>query len=182
MCTGKNEVMLLETATFGDHRGYFRETYRRSHLAELLGPEVDFIQDNQSWSAKAGTMRGLHFQLPPRAQAKLVSVVSGEIYDVTVDLRPKSPNYGQWESFILSAENGRRLYVPAGFAHGFLTLTDNVLVCYKASDYYAPECDAGLKWNDPSLNIDWPLNGRELVISDKDAALPLLAEIKTIDW
>lgn len=174
--------MLLETATFGDHRGYFRETYRRSQLAELLGPELDFIQDNQSWSAKAGTLRGLHFQLPPRAQAKLVSVASGEIYDVTVDLRPNSPNYGRWESFILSAENGRRLYVPAGFAHGFLTLTDNVLVCYKASDYYAPDCDAGLKWNDPSLNIDWPLNERELVISDKDAALPLFSQLKTIDW
>lgn len=178
----KHEVMLLETNTFSDHRGYFRETYRRSLLTDLLGPEIDFVQDNQSWSAKAGTLRGLHFQLPPRPQAKLVSVACGEIYDVTVDLRPKSPTYGQWEGFVLNAEKGQRLFVPAGFAHGFLTLTDHVLVCYKASGYFAPECDSGLKWNDPDLKIDWPLNGREVIISDKDAALPLFSQLKAIDW
>jgi dTDP-4-dehydrorhamnose 3,5-epimerase len=176
------EVILLETRTFSDHRGYFRETYRRAHLRELIGREIDFVQDNQSWSARAGTLRGLHFQLPPRAQAKLVSVASGEMYDVVVDLRLESPNYGQWLGFVLSAENGRGLLVPEGFAHGFLTLTDNVLVSYKTSEYYAPECELGLRWDDPVLNIEWPLNSRDLVISDKDSVLPLFSELKAIDW
>lgn len=175
-------LLLLETSTFSDHRGYFRETYRRERLLELLGREVDFVQDNQSWSKKAATLRGLHFQLPPRAQAKLVSVASGAIYDVAVDLRLESPTFGQWAGVVLSAENGRQLFVPEGFAHGFLTLTDNVTVAYKTSGYYAPECDSGLKWNDPTINIQWPLNGLEPVISAKDSDLPLFSQLKSINW
>jgi dTDP-4-dehydrorhamnose 3,5-epimerase len=182
MSSGYSEVVLLETRTFSDHRGFFRETYRRKALAELLGREIDFVQDNQSWSARAGTLRGLHFQLPPQAQAKLVSVAWGEIYDVAVDLRPESPNYGQWQGFVLSAENGRQLLVPEGFAHGFLSLTDNVLVSYKTSAYYAPDCEAGLRWDDPKLGIDWPVGGRDLIISDKDAVLPLFSELGALDW
>lgn len=182
MNTAMEGLLLLEINTFSDHRGYFRETYRRERLAELLGREVDFVQDNQSCSQKAGTLRGLHFQFPPRAQAKLISVASGEIYDVVVDLRPGSPTYGGWEGYILSAENGRQLFVPEGFAHGFLTLTDQSIVCYKTSGYYAPECDSGLKWDDPTLNIHWPLNGRAPVISAKDAELPLFSQLKSIDW
>lgn len=182
MSSGHWEVMLLETATLNDNRGYFRETYRRSRLGGLIGREIDFVQDNQSWSARAGTLRGLHFQLPPRAQAKLVSVAWGEIFDVAVDLRLKSPNYGQWQGFVLSAENGRQLLVPEGFAHGFLTLTDNTLVGYKTSDYYAPGCDAGLRWDDPGLDIDWPLKGRDLIISAKDSALPFLSDLGAVNW
>lgn len=175
-------LILLETKTFSDHRGFFRETYRHREWADRLGRAVDFVQDNQSWSEKAGTLRGLHFQFPPRAQAKLVSVSGGEIFDVAVDLRAGSPTYGQWAGFALSAENGRQLFVPEGFAHGFLTLADQTVVSYKVTDYYAPDYDSGLRWNDPDLNVIWPLNGKDIIISGKDAELPLFADLKPIKW
>ncbi len=169
-------LVLLETRTFSDHRGYFRETYRQDRLTEILGRRVDFTQDNESWSKSAGVLRGLHFQRPPHVQAKLVRVVRGAVFDVAVDLRAGSPTYGRWEGFELTADNGRQLFVPEGLAHGFVTLVDDTVVSYKTSDFYAPECEGGLRWNDPDLAIDWPLKGREPIVSEKDGLLPFFSQ------
>lgn len=158
---------------FGDARGWFSESYSRRRLADL-GIDIEFVQDNHSFSAAKGTLRGLHFQLPPHAQAKLVRCIAGAIWDVAVDIRAGSPSYGGWVAAELTASGGEQLYIPTGFAHGFVTLTDNTEVAYKASDYYAPDCDGGVVWNDPDLAIEWPLSSREPALSDKDKALPLL--------
>lgn len=162
-------------ARFGDSRGWFTESYSRRRLAEL-GIDIEFVQDNHSFSATRGTLRGIHFQSPPHAQAKLVRCTAGAIWDVAVDLRSGSPTYGQWVAAELTASGGEQLYVPGGFGHAFVTLTDNVEVAYKASRYYAPECDGGIVWNDPDVAIDWPMADLEPVLSAKDEALPGLKQ------
>lgn len=167
-------LVLFEAKTFRDERGFFRETFRASEF-ETLG---NFVQDNESLS-KAGVLRGLHFQRPPRAQAKLVRVARGRVFDVAVDLRPASQSYGRWAAHDLSAENGRQLFIPAGFAHGFMALEDNTVLSYKVTDYYAPDCDGGVKWNDPHIAVEWP-RFCEPIVSAKDAALPSLAELGRI--
>lgn len=169
-------VLLLEPRKFGDARGFFSETYNRRQLASL-GFEAEFVQDNQSLSVEAGVVRGLHFQSPPHAQAKLVRVVRGAILDVAVDLRRGSPTYGEHVAVELSAENWRQLLIPTGFAHGFATLEPNCEICYKVTDYYAPDHDHGLLWNDPDLGIDWPVAAEAAILSDKDRAQPRLAGI-----
>lgn len=163
---------------FGDARGWFAETYQRDRF-KALGVDADFVQDNHSLSREAGTLRGLHFQTPPHAQAKLVRCLRGRIWDVAVDLRRGSPSYGQWVAAELTAEGGEQLYVPAGFAHGFLTLEPDSEVAYKTSDFYAPECDAGIAWDDPDLAIAWPLAGSAPLLSDKDRKLGPLKDFDT---
>ena len=158
-----------------DDRGWFSETFRENRLREL-GIGCRFVQENQSFSKRAGTLRGLHFQLPPSAQAKLITVAQGRVLDVIVDVRNGSPTYGKHVSVELSSESGHQLYVPIGFAHGFITLEDDVIVVYKVSDYYAPACDKGIRWNDPDIAFPWPVREDEIVISDKDRNLPLLKE------
>ena len=164
-------VVILTPARFGDARGFFSETWSRRRLAEA-GIDIDFVQDNHSVSARAGTLRGLHFQSPPHAQAKLVRCGRGALYDVAVDIRRGSATYGQWVGVELSAENGRQLLIPAGFLHGFVTRADDTEIVYKCSDYYAPDCDGAVAWN--SVGIDWGLTG-DPVLSAKDAAAPALA-------
>lgn len=162
-----------------DDRGWFTETYNSQSLAES-GVDVVFVQDNHSMSRPAFTLRGLHFQLPPRAQAKLVRCVQGRIFDVAVDIRAGSPTYGNWVGATLTAEGGEQLLVPAGFAHGFLTLEPDCEVIYKCSDFYAPESDAGLLWNDPQIAVDWPLPlHEEVILSEKDRKQPRLAEFES---
>ena len=167
----------LEGHTLTDTRGYFRETWRESRLADVLGRKIKFIQGNESLSLKAGVIRGFHFQKSPFPQAKLVRVNWGAIYDVAVDLRYESPTFGQWWGFELSAENGNSLFIGEGFAHGFCTLLENTVVSYQVTNYYAPECDAGIKWNDPKLNINWLLPPGGAIISSKDETLPCLSDL-----
>lgn len=158
---------------FGDNRGWFSESYNARKLAEA-GIADRFVQDNHSYSAQIGTLRGVHYQIPPHGQAKLVRCVRGRIWDVAVDLRAGSPTYGQWHGAELSADNGHQLYVPVGFGHGFVTLTPDCEIMYKVSDYYAPQHEGGVCWDDPDLAIDWPQQG-DPVLSAKDAALPPLS-------
>lgn len=169
---------LLRAPRFGDARGWFMETYSEAR-ARAVGFDVRFVQDNQSFSAQTGTIRGLHFQRPPHAQAKLVRCVRGSIMDYAVDLRRGSPTYGEWVGGKLTAEGGEQLFVPIGFAHGFITLEPDVEVAYKVSDVYAPDCDGGIAWNDPAIGIDWPLPTSGAVLSDKDKALPFLTEFES---
>lgn len=168
-------VLLLKPRYFQDPRGYFVETYnlRAAHMAGL---NAEFVQDNQAFSHQRGTVRALHFQVPPHAQAKLVRVLRGSIYDVAVDLRAGSPTYGHWTAATLTAERGEQVFVPRGFAHGYCTLEADTEVTYKVDDYYAPDCERGLIWNDPDLAIDWPVNASEAVLSDKDLKLPRFAD------
>lgn len=168
-------VVLIKVPRFGDARGWFSETYSERR-AESAGIDVRFVQDNQSFSAAAGTVRGLHFQRPPQAQVKLVRCVRGSIMDYAVDIRRGSPTYGKWVGAKLTAEGGEQLYVPVGFAHGFVTLEPDVEVAYKVSDFYAPDCDGGIVWNDPTIGIDWALPEGRAVLSDKDKVLPTLAQ------
>jgi dTDP-4-dehydrorhamnose 3,5-epimerase len=168
-------VKLLKSRRIEDERGWFVETYNRKRLVEL-GVDVVFLQDNHSMSRAAGVLRGLHFQRPPHAQAKLVRCVRGRIWDVAVDVRAGSPTYGRWEAAELSADNGLQLFVPVGFAHGFVTLEPDAEVEYKVSDFYDPACEGGLAWNDAALALPWPLPAGGPVMSDKDRALPGLAE------
>lgn len=168
--------LLVSARRFGDARGYFSETYSRRDFAALGIPE-ELVQDNQSLSLPAGTIRGLHFQAPPRAQSKLVRVLRGRILDVAVDIRHGSPTYGRHVAVELSAENGLMLYIPVGFAHGFCTLVPDTEVAYKVSDTYAPDCDRGLAWDDPALGIDWGVAPGSAVLSDKDRRHPRLAEL-----
>lgn len=166
------EVILLEPKVFGDDRGFFMESYNKRMLAEL-GIQHDFVQDNHSRSAK-GVLRGLHYQLQ-QAQGKLVRVVSGRVFDVAVDLRKGSPNFGRWAGFELSAENKRLAWIPPGFGHGFLVLSDTADFLYKATDYYAPEHERSVLWNDPAIGIQWPLDGEPL-LSGKDREGKLLKD------
>jgi dTDP-4-dehydrorhamnose 3,5-epimerase len=167
------DVLLIEPKKHGDERGFFSETYNARVLAEA-GFTALFVQDNHSRSPRRGTVRGLHFQAPPFAQDKLLRVTRGAILDVAVDIRRGSPTYGRSVAVELSAENWRQLLVPRGFAHGFQTLTDDCDVLYKVTDYYAPQAEAGLRWDDPALGIAWP--GIEAFINDRDAAWPALAD------
>jgi dTDP-4-dehydrorhamnose 3,5-epimerase len=167
---------VLRPRRYTDHRGWFSETFHEQRLRDR-GITCHFVQDNQSSSEKAGTLRGMHFQIPPAAQAKLISVVQGRIIDVVVDIRRGSPTFGKHVSTVLSAATGEQLYVPVGFAHGFLTLEDKTIVLYKTSSYYTPTCERGVLWDDPNLSIDWPVKKNEVILSDKDRSLPLLAEI-----
>jgi len=173
--TSISDMCIIETTVFGDDRGYFMETYHKQAFEEI-GLKMDFVQDNQSSSAK-GVLRGLHFQRK-HAQGKLVRVIRGEVFDVGVDLRKGSPTYGKWEGIILSGENRRMLYVPEGFAHGFFVLSDMAEFTYKCTDFYIPEVEGGIIYNDKDIGIDWPVKGGEVKLSEKDKSLPTLAECK----
>jgi dTDP-4-dehydrorhamnose 3,5-epimerase len=170
-----NVPRIIVPKRYVDERGWFSETFHERRLHDV-GITCRFVQDNQSNSKRAGTLRGLHFQLPPAAQAKLVAAVKGRILDVAVDVRRGSPTFGKYVSTELSSESGRQVYIPIGFAHGFLTLEDDVVVMYKASDYYAPAHDSGIRWNDPDIAFPWPVKGANIITSDKDQRLPLLKE------
>ena len=165
-------VRILEPHVFGDARGWFMESWSKKKM-EDAGIFVDFVQDNHSFSAQKGTLRGLHYQLNPMAQAKLLRVSRGAIFDVAVDIRLGSPTYAKWVGVELTAENYRQLFIPRGFAHGFITLTDDVEVQYKADNLYAPDCDGNIRWDDPEIVVEWPIP--PVVLSEKDAAAPLLA-------
>jgi len=161
-----------------DDRGWLSETFRETRLRDI-GIFCHFIQENQSYSKGAGTLRGIHFQVPPAPQAKLITVLRGRVLDVAVDVRRNSPTYGKFVSTELSAESGRQMYVPVGFAHGFLTLEDDARVLYKVSDYYAPEYESGIRWNDSELAFPWPIKDADIILSSKDKQLPLLKEFSS---
>lgn len=163
-------LLVIEPRVFDDDRGYFFETFNLEKFNEATGLRPDFVQDNESFSS-ANVMRGLHFQVPPKAQAKLVRVTRGSVLDVAVDLRKGSPTYGQHQGIKLSAENKKQFYIPEGFAHGFLTLEENTIFSYKCTDFYSNECEQALRWNDPELNIDW--GDVDPVVSEKDRNAPL---------
>jgi len=171
-------VVILEPQVFGDSRGWFMESWSEKNMEEV-GLNVRFVQDNQSFTAKKGTLRGIHYQQNPMAQAKLVRVVRGAVVDVAVDIRKGSPTYGQWTAVELSAENKRQFYLPQGFGHAFLTLTDDVEFFYKCDNLYSKECDRNIRWNDPQINVDWKalgLESPEPMLSEKDANAPLLKD------
>jgi dTDP-4-dehydrorhamnose 3,5-epimerase len=172
------EVLILEPQLFGDERGFFFESFRKSRFAEAVGREIEFVQDNHSRSIR-NVLRGLHYQTAPHAQGKLVRVISGEIFDVAVDIRPQSRSFGCWTGATLSAANFRQIWVPAGFAHGFVTLSDTAEVMYKTTDYFAPSHERAILWNDPRIAIDWPIEG-EPILSGKDATAPLLADARDL--
>jgi dTDP-4-dehydrorhamnose 3,5-epimerase len=171
--------LLVEVRRFGDHRGFFMETYSQRDF-EAVGIPERFVQDNHSRSAAVGTLRGMHFQIAPHAQAKLVRVLRGAILDIVVDLRRASPSFGRHVSCHLSGETGEQFYVPAGFAHGFVTLEPDTEVAYKVTDYYAPECDRGLAWDDPELALPWPELPGGPVLSDKDRVHPQLRDLPPV--
>ena len=171
------EVLLIVPVRHGDSRGFFSETYSRKTLAQA-GFDKPFVQDNHSLSGKRGILRGLHFQRPPHAQDKLVRVTRGSVFDVVVDIRKGSPSFGQWVGAELSDENWRQMLVPAGFAHGFLTLTEAAEVLYKVTDDYAPECEGGLAWDDPDIGIDWPVPAQEILTNARDRQWPKLSELE----
>ena len=172
-----SDVIIIEPSVFIDERGYFLETYNQNKFEEAVGM-TSFIQDNESKSSK-GVLRGLHFQKPPFEQAKLVRCIEGEVLDVAVDIRKNSKTYGQHIAVILSGENKRQLFIPRGFAHGFLVLSDNATFAYKVDNTYAPEHDAGIRWNDKELSIQWSMKENEVTVSDKDALLPILSDFIT---
>jgi dTDP-4-dehydrorhamnose 3,5-epimerase len=172
------QVILVGVRKFPDSRGHFLETYRKTDFAEF-GIGCEFVQDNQASSTQAGTIRGLHFQVPPHAQAKLVRVLRGSVYDAAVDLRRSSPTYGKWCGARLTADGGEQIFVPRGFAHGYCTLEPETVVAYKVDNYYAPQSEAGLIWNDPAIGIDWSIPAQSVLVSDKDAKLPSLGFFDT---
>ena len=169
-------LYIVEPKVFGDHRGFFMESWSK-RVFEAAGLHYDFVQDNHSSSTVKGTLRGIHFQRGDKAQAKLVRCARGSVLDVAVDLRPQSPTYKQWVAVELSEENKRQLLIARGFGHGFLTLTDHVEFLYKADNYYAPEADGGIRWNDPELAVDWGI--AEPILSEKDACSPFLKDAIT---
>lgn len=171
--TALEEVVEIIPQKFGDSRGFFSEVYNAATFREA-GIDLDFVQDNHSLSAQRGVLRGLHYQLPPRAQDKLVRVVRGAILDVVVDIRRSSPTFGRWVSVELSDEKWNQLLVPKGFAHAFVTLTGNAEVLYKVTDYYSAEHDRSIRWDDPQIAIDWPVPSNELILSEKDRKAPYL--------
>jgi dTDP-4-dehydrorhamnose 3,5-epimerase len=170
--TKLNGVYLIEPVVFADHRGFFMETYNHT-VFEQNGLSYRFVQDNHSLSREVGTLRGLHYQISPKPQTKLVRVVSGAIYDVAVDIRKESPTFGQWVGVILSTENKKQLLIPKGFAHGFCTIEPNTEVVYKVDELYSPAHDRGIQWNDPRIGIHWPTE--QPILSDKDSKQPLLS-------
>ena len=169
------DVVIIEPKVHGDSRGYFVETFRQDKLEEFLGYQINFCQDNESKSSK-GVLRGLHYQLPPHAQTKLVRVIQGRVLDVAVDIRKNSPTFGQHVAVELSGENKKQLLIPRGFAHGFVVLEDDTVFAYKVDNYYSPECDRGIAFDDKNLNMDWILNHNELNLSAKDTKQPKLNE------
>jgi len=173
--TALEGVLILTPARHGDARGFFSESWSRARLAGL-GIDIDFVQDNHSLSERAGTLRGLHYQTPPHAQAKLVRCGRGALWDVAVDIRQGSPTYGQWVGVELTYQNGRQLLIPEGFAHGFVTRAPETEVIYKCSDFYAPDCDRAIAFDDPDLGIDWGVTRETAHLSDKDAAAPRLRD------
>ncbi len=168
-------VKILTPRRFGDSRGFFSESWNKQTLSEQ-GLDYDFVQDNHSLSAQVGTVRGLHFQAPPHAQDKLVRCGRGRLFDVAVDIRKGSPTYGQWFGIELSFENGKQLLIPSGFLHGFVTREPDTEIIYKCTDYYAPEVDGAVRFDDPDIGIDWDMGDVEAKLSDKDAAAPLLKD------
>jgi dTDP-4-dehydrorhamnose 3,5-epimerase len=178
--TSLPEVLIVEPRVFGDARGFFTESWNEQAFNAAAGHAVRFVQDNHSRSSR-GVLRGLHFQLPPHAQGKLVRVVSGAVFDVAVDMRASSPNFGRWEGVELSADNHRQLWIPPGFAHGFLVLSDTADFLYKTTDYYAPQAEGAVRWNDPAIGIEWPDLGIAPLLAEKDASAPLLADAKRFD-
>lgn len=173
--TNLTDVLIVEPAVFGDHRGFFTESYSEEDF-KVAGITANFVQDNHSLSSQAGVLRGLHFQKGESAQTKLIRVVTGAVLDVIVDIRKGSPTYGKWEGYILSEANHRQLLVPKGFAHGFVTLTDNVNFLYKCDNYYNAEADGGIAFDDPDLAIDWPIDIKKAILSEKDQHHPTLKE------
>ena len=169
------EVLILEPKVFGDERGFFMESYNRRAFNEAVGYEVDFVQDNHSRSAR-GVLRGLHYQLPPHSQGKLVRVTLGRVFDVAVDLRRSSPRFGRWVGTELSDDNHRLMWIPPGFAHGFLVLSSIADFLYKVTAYYSPNSESALLWSDPTVNIQWPSEIAIPLLSDKDSRAPLLDE------
>jgi dTDP-4-dehydrorhamnose 3,5-epimerase len=169
-------VTLLTPRHIGDERGYFAETFRADLFARHIG-DYGFVQDNESRSARVGTIRGLHFQSDPHAQGKLVRCTAGALFDVAVDIRNGSPTYGQWVGETLTPDNGKQIWVPPGFAHGFCSLEPDTVICYKVTDYYSAECDKGLAWDDPAIGIVWPDTADADTLSAKDRKQPLLTEL-----
>ena len=175
------DVVIIEPQVHGDDRGYFIETFRQDKLEEFLGFKVNFTQDNESKSSK-GVLRGLHYQLHPASQTKLVRVIQGAVLDIAVDIREGSPTFGKQVAIELNATNQRQLFVPRGFAHGFLVLEDDTVFSYKVDNYYSPENDRGIAFDDPSLKIDWKLNRDELNLSEKDIKQPLMKNAELFDY
>lgn len=169
--TALPEVLIVEPRVFGDARGFFMESWNQRAFDEAVGQPVRFVQDNHSRSAH-GVLRGLHYQLPPHAQGKLVRVVNGAVFDVAVDLRRRSVNFGRWVGVELSEENHKQLWIPPGFAHGFVVLSEVADFMYKTTDYHAPSCEAAVRWDDPELSIDWPRSAPTPILSQKDLAAP----------
>lgn len=169
-------VLIIEPTVHGDSRGYFMESFSQRDFAAQTGLEVRFVQDNESRSRR-GVLRGLHFQREPHAQAKLVRVVSGRVLDVAVDIRPESPTFGKYVAAELSGENHRQLFIPKGFAHGYVTLEDDTVFQYKCDEFYHPECEDGIAWNDPGIAIRWPLAESDIILSEKDSNRPTLSEL-----
>jgi dTDP-4-dehydrorhamnose 3,5-epimerase len=174
------EPQVFTPEVFEDHRGHLYESYNKARFDELIGQEIDFVQDNHSRSRR-GVLRGLHYQLPPADQGKLVRVVRGEIFDVAVDVRRSSPGFGTWQGHRLSAANRLQFWIPPGFAHGFLVLSETADVIYKLSTYHRPHLARSVRWDDPTLRIEWPLEDGMPILSEKDAAAPSLAEAETFD-
>jgi dTDP-4-dehydrorhamnose 3,5-epimerase len=174
------DVIIIDPKIHGDERGYFVETFRADKLSEFLGFSISFCQDNESKSSY-GVLRGLHYQLPPYAQTKLVRVIEGEVLDVALDIRAGSPTFGQHVAVRLSGENKRQMFIPRGFAHGFVVLSETCTFAYKVDNYYSPECDRGIAFNDPALNIDWIVETVKLKLSAKDTTQPLFADADHFD-
>jgi len=170
------DVILIEPQVHGDERGYFVETFRQDKFEQAVGHKVNFVQDNESKSSR-GVLRGLHYQLAPHAQSKLVRVIQGAVLDIAVDIRQGSPTYGQHVDRVLSAENKHQLFVPRGFAHGFVVLSETAIFAYKVDNYYSPECDRGLAFDDSQLSIDWQVPSHELQLSEKDTKQPHFSEL-----
>ncbi|WP_428505826.1 dTDP-4-dehydrorhamnose 3,5-epimerase [Roseateles sp.] len=178
--TSLPDVLIIEPRVFGDARGFFTESWSEKVFNEAVGQPVRFVQDNHSRSSR-GVLRGLHYQLPPHAQGKLVRCVSGAVFDVAVDLRRSSPNFGRWAGVELSADNHRQLWVPPGFAHGFLVLSETADFLYKTTDTYAPQAEGSVRWDDPAIGIQWPELGVAPLLAEKDLKAPLLVDAKHFD-
>lgn len=173
--TGIESLLVIEPAVFGDSRGFFSETWNQHDFSAAVGSKITFVQDNHSRSAR-GVLRGLHYQIPPAAQGKLVRVVHGAVFDVAVDIRDGSPTFGRWFGIELSADNHRQLWVPPGFAHGFMTLSETADFVYKVTTYYSPEHERAIRWDDPAIGIEWPTDGSSPMTSEKDRTAPLLVD------
>jgi dTDP-4-dehydrorhamnose 3,5-epimerase len=172
-----HDVLLIEPQVFGDDRGFFYESFNQNKFEDAIGKKINFLQDNHSKSVK-GVLRGLHYQLTPKAQGKLVRVIQGEVFDVAVDLRQSSPTFGKWVGEIISADNKKQLWIPEGFAHGFLTLSDTAEFLYKTTDFYSPEHERSIIWNDPNINIVWPLE--QVFLSNKDSKALFFRDLNEI--